>query len=233
MICRLERTLDDKVIGYICTKTKRFCTEEQCKVCDGNPPQLELPEPVEPVEMPPLIEEAWNLVKAVGQFICKPGFITHAEYEQRLNVCEHCPLRVERRCSECGCFIDIKAKVRIFTCNKWPSLDWKHISDKLEETLPPETENDRHVHFNKDGSIMYDPKPGYDAPNNINGYKRDSDNPLHFLPLWPPCQFRHQQAVRFPVCGCIEVIMRCNDPGCNQFTTRVGHETCLNCTRRK
>lgn len=223
--CQVEYRENGKVVGYFCKVTEKIYSDEQCKVCSGDPTPA----------MPPLIKESWNLVRSLGQFILHPSFVTKEEYAKRLETCEKCFFRVGRRCSECGCFIDLKAQVKVFVCPKsfWPVLSWTNVSDRLEDTLPPETEEDRHVVFNEDGSIRYDEKPGYDVPRAITGYKQDPDNPLRFLPLWPPCQLRHQQAVRYPVCGCIDVIMRCNNPDCKVFTTRVGHEACLSCDRRQ
>jgi hypothetical protein len=39
-----------------------------------------------------------------------------AEYRRRLDVCRNCDRRVGKRCTECGCWIGLKARGRAFTC---------------------------------------------------------------------------------------------------------------------
>ena len=103
----------------------------------------------------------------------------------------------------------------------------------LEATLPPHKEGrDRPLHFEPDGTIVYEQQEG-EPPRDINGYQRDPDNPFRFTPLWSDCRLRHQTAVRFANCGCIDVIMRCNNPALPQFADRVKHTTCQECPQRK
>ena len=73
-------------------------------------------------ELPPIHEQAWNLTKAVAAFVGDLGRLVSLEqYGARLQVCDTCEFRVERRCQKCGCRIDIKARVRVFKCQveKW------------------------------------------------------------------------------------------------------------------
>jgi hypothetical protein len=104
---------------------------------------------------------------------------------------------------------------------------------RLLDTLPPHKEGrDRPLHFEPDGTIVYEREEG-EPPRDINGYQRDPDNPLRFTPLWPDCRLRHPTAVRFANCGCIDVIMRCNNPALPRFADRVKHTTCQECPQRK
>jgi len=71
---------------------------------------------------PPRKTQMWNLTKSLASFVsdgCK--LVTPLQYSDRLNVCEACDRRENRRCLECGCGIDIKARGRAFECplEKW------------------------------------------------------------------------------------------------------------------
>ena len=96
-----------------------------------------------------------------------------------------------------------------------------------ERTFKPPT-------FHPDGSIEY-PKgeKDWEPPRDINGYVRDPDNKWLFHPLWVPCQLRHQTAFMKANCGCIDVIMRCNNPQAPEFQQRLPHEACAKCPVRK
>ena len=104
----------------------------------------------------------------------------------------------------------------------------------IELTLPPYQEGrDRKVRFEPDGSIVYEKGEGeWEPPRPINGYVRDPNNAWRFLPLWLPCSLRHASAVRLVNCGCVEIIMRCNNPACHLFADRVGHAACKTCPHR-
>lgn len=43
---------------------------------------------------------------------------SNEEVEQRLSVCHTCPYRKENRCTECGCFIALKAGLKAEKCPK-------------------------------------------------------------------------------------------------------------------
>ena len=92
---------------------------------------------------------------------------------------------------------------------------------------PPDPQADkertfRRPVFNADGSIVYpqDDKD-WEPPQNINGYVRDPDNQWRFLPLWLPCTLRMQTAFLKANCGCIDIIMRCNNPQATTFGQRL------------
>ena len=102
----------------------------------------------------------------------------------------------------------------------------------IEASLPPYKEGrDRKLRFEPDGAIVYE-KDGWELPREIDGYQRDPNNAWRFIPLWPICALRHQTAVRFANCGCINVVMRCNNPQCDLFVQRVGHTQCETCPNR-
>lgn len=102
----------------------------------------------------------------------------------------------------------------------------------IEHTLPLHKEGrDRKLIFELDGSIRYEHEG--EPPRDINGYKRDPNDPFHFVPLWPECSLRHGVGVRYANCGCIDIIMRCNNPDTPQFGNRVNHEQCQVCQWRK
>ncbi len=87
--------------------------------------------------------------------------------------------------------------------------------------------------FHDDGSIEY-PKAekDWEPPRDINGYVRDPNNKWLFHPLWPVCGLRYQMAFLKANCGCIDVIMRCNNPQSPEFGARLAHETCAKCPVR-
>ncbi len=109
----------------------------------------------------------------------------------------------------------------------------------IESTLPAPSDKDaertfKRPIFGSDGSIEY-PKgeDDWEPPRDINGYLRDPDNKWRFVPLWPSCSLRVQMAVLKANCGCIDVIMRCNNPQCAVFAQRIPYTTCINCPVRK
>jgi hypothetical protein len=44
------------------------------------------------------------------------GIVDDAQYRQRLEVCRTCDRRQGNRCTACGCWINVKARGRIFRC---------------------------------------------------------------------------------------------------------------------
>jgi hypothetical protein len=77
---------------------------------------------VVPPPRPTLARKAWSLVKAIGAFVAKPGFVPFWEYHRRLAICDACPRRNGEHCGACGCNISIKAKGKAWKCplEKWP-----------------------------------------------------------------------------------------------------------------
>lgn len=128
---QITTKIDSRIIDLYCLKTKNSTTLEQCAKCTIVPiltskiikrpdPRVKPAKPAKP-KMPSIPKEAWNLATSIAKFIVRPGFVTKEAYEVRLNICNTCEARNAKRCSECGCFITIKAKGRAWTCDKWPS----------------------------------------------------------------------------------------------------------------
>jgi predicted RNA-binding Zn-ribbon protein involved in translation (DUF1610 family) len=72
---------------------------------------------------PPLAAQAVNLFESVVAFVgdgC--GIVDEAVYRQRLAVCQSCDRRSGNRCAACGCWINVKARGRVFRC---PLDRWK------------------------------------------------------------------------------------------------------------
>lgn len=73
---------------------------------------------------PSIMAQAWSVATAIGAFIAD-GFqtVSAEEYARRMQICDGCDRRTENRCSECGCFLAVKAQGRAFTCplNRWES----------------------------------------------------------------------------------------------------------------
>jgi len=105
----------------------------------------------------------------------------------------------------------------------------------LESTLPPYREGrDRKVMFENDGTIVYAKEEGdWEPPRDITGYERDANDPWVFRPLWPECLRQHGIAVRKPACGCINVIIRCNNRESPHFREVLKPTDCDACAHRQ
>lgn len=80
-------------------------------------------------KFPSIFQQGTNLAKALfKQTIQLFPQTNQDEYEERLQICEHCDRRSDNwRCLECGCFIESKAHLKTETCphkdgDKWPKL---------------------------------------------------------------------------------------------------------------
>ena len=65
-----------------------------------------------------------NFVKSSAEWIAKGAKIVSAdEYLDRLAACKDCPHLVEKhmRCGLCGCFLEMKARMKTSTCPDKPS----------------------------------------------------------------------------------------------------------------
>jgi len=104
------------------------------------------------------------------------------------------------------------------------------LPTQIRDTLPPFVEGrDRSFHFEPDGAIVYTREEGdWEPPREIDGFESDPDDPWRLRPLWGRCEARLHTAIRFPVCGCIGLISRCNEPKAH-FMQRVIFEACAQC----
>lgn len=107
----------------------------------------------------------------------------------------------------------------------------------LQLTLPPSDgvrrEFQRPVFF-ADGGLEY-PRLADDSaspPDDIEGYKRDPQNPWRFHPTWQDCILRGQGTKLKPN-GCIDVAMACNNPHAELFGRPVLAQDCADCPVRK
>ena len=78
-------------------------------------------------EFPPLATQAANLFEAVVAFVgdgC--GIVDEPEYRRRLEICRTCDGRSGNRCAACGCWINVKARGRVFRCpiGRWQAEGW-------------------------------------------------------------------------------------------------------------
>jgi peroxiredoxin len=74
---------------------------------------------------PRLARQAWNLAQAMVEFAADGAMtLSHEQYSRRLEICDQCDKRRGSRCTECGCFLKIKARGRAFKCpaGKWPEV---------------------------------------------------------------------------------------------------------------
>lgn len=107
----------------------------------------------------------------------------------------------------------------------------------MEQTMPIDDGVERtflRPFFHDDGSIEY-PQRGdeLDVPPDINGYKRDLDNPWLFRPLWNDCKFRLQGTKLIGGCGALEVVMVCQHGQSNHYLKELQSKHCDMCRVRK
>lgn len=77
----------------------------------------------QPADFPPLHREAWNLARALADFVADGcTTVSQEEYAERLAVCDTCDQRRGNRCRVCACRLSLKARGRAFQCPlaKWP-----------------------------------------------------------------------------------------------------------------
>ena len=72
--------------------------------------------------MPDLTDKIWNLANSIAAFVadgCQT--VRHAEYAERLAICDRCGEREQTVCRKCGCYLPIKAQGRVMECplGKW------------------------------------------------------------------------------------------------------------------
>jgi hypothetical protein len=82
-----------------------------------------------------------------------------------------------------------------------------------------------------DGTIIYahDEQP---PPPDINGYRRNLDDPWRFHPLWNECTMRIHGTSRNRRSGAINVVMICNHPNSPHQGVRLTHPHCADCLLR-
>jgi hypothetical protein len=78
-----------------------------------------------PADFPPWRRQAWNLARALADFLadgCQT--LTEEQYRRRLEICDTCDRRRGNRCLVCGCRLALKARGRAFQCplSQWPEV---------------------------------------------------------------------------------------------------------------
>lgn len=69
-------------------------------------------------KMPSLVQMATNLAGSLAKHVAGGAEDVSAEVlEERLNRCSWCEQRVDDRCSQCGCFLTLKAPKKALTCD--------------------------------------------------------------------------------------------------------------------
>jgi hypothetical protein len=74
-----------------------------------------------------------------------------------------------------------------------------------------------------DGFILYE-KESWEPPRDIEGYKRDPNNPFCFYSLWPDCLSRELFILHNDACHCARIVMQCH----GQTLKLKGCEICQN-----
>ena len=75
----------------------------------------------------PIVTQAKNVVKAVGQAIKNPTPVSKEEQERRLGICKgtvdtpKCDFYLNGRCLKCGCYVNWKSRLEAWHCpiQKW------------------------------------------------------------------------------------------------------------------
>lgn len=74
-------------------------------------------------KLPSMLKMAGNFAQSLAGFVSTGGaLVDKPTYETRLLACSDCDMRVDNRCTICGCWLDKKAQVLNDTCplGKWP-----------------------------------------------------------------------------------------------------------------
>lgn len=73
---------------------------------------------------PSFVQKVKNVVGTMGDFAGSGFKVADKEvYDQRMEICRGCDrFENNRFCKECGCFMDLKAKIEVAECplDKWP-----------------------------------------------------------------------------------------------------------------
>jgi len=82
-------------------------------------------------KMPPLVKQAANFAKATIKHIADMGRNTpDMVMKSRLEICNKCDKNSNGRCSECGCFIDVKTSWASEACPLGHWLEYKDTPGK-------------------------------------------------------------------------------------------------------
>lgn len=82
-------------------------------------------------DLPPLTTQGLEALKAIADEAASKLLgeksISYEQYQARLDICKGCPeITAEKRCTLCGCFMEVKARFRTRNCPanppRWPAL---------------------------------------------------------------------------------------------------------------
>ena len=82
---------------------------------------LYVPEPFTCCTMPPLHKQAVNVVTSLTEHAFNGFKKDEKTKEERLKICEGCDLYKNKRCTQCGCFMEVKTSSVTSKCpiGKW------------------------------------------------------------------------------------------------------------------
>jgi len=87
-------------------------------------------------KLPSKLQMAKNVIKSAAKNVKSivdgnDLQVNQTDFEIRLGICSDCELFVDERCAECGCFLNIKAKLFAEECplGMWPPV----IADEIVE----------------------------------------------------------------------------------------------------
>ena len=82
-------------------------------------------------EMPSMFQQAKNFAKATARHVANMGRNTpNMVRESRLEICNKCDKNNNGRCSECGCFVDVKTSWASEACPLGHWLEYKDTPGK-------------------------------------------------------------------------------------------------------
>lgn len=108
-------TCNESNLKYITNRQRLIDKAKALLIAEDN-------RPATPAEtMPSLLEQAYNLAASMSEY-AKSGFknVSDEVYKERISICDGCDLlrKEDRRCYECGCFVDKKAYIAVEECPK-------------------------------------------------------------------------------------------------------------------
>jgi hypothetical protein len=122
-----------------------------------------------------------------------------------------------------------KKNVNCYQCASCPNREDFSKQDTI--SIPGPQPAYRPFAVEKDGSILYTQEDGeWEPPRDIDGFKRDPENPWRFIPLvWPDCVGRHVEFFQRKSCGCLGTTITCNNEKSEYYKQKVTVDTCEKC----
>jgi len=81
-----------------------------------------------------LAKFSWDLIKYLHSTEGSRLTVSDEIYKERITICRNCPkfLEMQNECSECGCYLPMKARMGMDSC---PLGKWTDNSEGWEETF--------------------------------------------------------------------------------------------------